>query len=127
MAPRVFVVDDEEDIRLALRVMLQGQGWTVEEASSGDEALDRCREGEVDILVLDHKMPGLSGMEVARILRSEGFRRPIVLYSAYLTPEIEGEAESLGLWAVAKEDVEELMNLLRDLAQEGRDGHRKVK
>jgi CheY-like chemotaxis protein len=70
-------------------------------------------------LILDHKMPGLAGIEVARILRGEGFRRPIILYSAYLTPQIEATAEELGVWAVAKEDVEELMDTLQDVTENG--------
>jgi CheY-like chemotaxis protein len=122
MTVTVLVVDDEEDVRLALRVMLQAQGWRAEEASNGEEALERCRRGGVDILVLDHKMPGLTGIEVARMLREDGYRAPIILYSAYLTPELEAEADSLGLWAIGKEHVEELMDTLRDFAG---NGHRK--
>jgi CheY-like chemotaxis protein len=116
MSFTVLVVDDEPDVRLALRAMLESQGWKVEEAATGEEALERCRRPGIDVVVLDHKMPGLTGMEVARILREEGFRKPIVIYSAYLTLDIEQEAEAMGLWGVAKEDVEELMGTLRDIS-----------
>lgn len=122
MTVTLLVVDDEEDVRLSLRVMLRRPGWRVWEADSGQEALERCRRGGVDVLILDHKMPGLAGIDVARILRGEEFRRPIILYSAYLTPQIEAIAEELGVWAVAKEDIEELMETLQDVTE---NGHRK--
>ena len=119
MTVTILVVDDEEDVRLSLRMMLRRPGWAIVEAASGEEALEMVRRGRVDVLILDHKMPGLAGIDVARILRGEGFRRPIILYSAYLTPQIEATAEELGVWAVAKEDVEELMDTLQDVTENG--------
>ena len=119
MTVTILVVDDEEDVRLSLNTMLRRMGWAVCEAASGEEALEVVRGRNVDILVLDHKMPGMAGIDVAKILRTEGFRRPIILYSAYLTPEIEKQAGDLSVWAVAKEDVEELMDTLKDLTENG--------
>jgi CheY-like chemotaxis protein len=108
----VLVTDDEPDIRLMLRTVLQARGWTVEEASSGDEAIARIERGGLDVVILDHKMPGLTGAETARKLRAHGVTTPIVLYSAYLTPEIEADAEAEGLEAVAKDDLPGLVALL---------------
>ena len=114
----LLVADDEPDIRLMLRTVLRAKGWKVEEASSGNEALELCREGgEFDAVVLDQKMPGLTGAETAQQLRSEGFGLPIILYSAYLTEEVESLARAVGIEAVAKEDLQGLIAALGRIAE----------
>lgn len=114
MRLRVLVVDDEPDVRLTLRTMLEDRDWVVDEVADGESALAYCERRQPDAVLLDHKMPGVSGMEVARTMRGNGVRSPIILYSAYLTPSLIREAESLGLWAVAKPDVDELIDVLED-------------
>jgi CheY-like chemotaxis protein len=114
----LLVADDEPDIRLMLRTVLRAQGWTVEEASSGSEALELCRAGgQFDAVVLDQKMPGLTGAETAQRLRAEGFTQPIILYSAYLTEEVEGLAREVGVEPVAKEDLQGLIAALARIAE----------
>lgn len=114
----LLVADDEPDIRLMLRTVLRTQGWKVEEASSGDEALARCQGGGLfDAVILDQKMPGLSGAETAQRLRAEGYVFPIILYSAYLTEEVEELAAAVGIQAVAKEDLQGLIRALGDIAE----------
>ena len=58
----VLVVDDHADLRLVLRLQLERRGWAVIEASSGTEALQRLEEREVDVVLLDHTLPGASGL-----------------------------------------------------------------
>ena len=108
----VLVTDDEADIRIILRTVLRARGWKVEEAETGEEAIARCALGGLDIVVLDHKMPGMTGAETAKRLRASGFTTPIVLYTAYLTNEIEQEAAAAGLRAIAKDDLQSLLSLL---------------
>ena len=113
----LLVADDEPDIRLMLRTVLRAKGWTVEEASSGIEALELYRAGgEFDAVVLDQKMPGLTGAETAQQLRAEGYVQPIILYSAYLTEEVERMARDVGIEAVAKEDLQGLITALARIA-----------
>ena len=109
----LLVADDEPDIRLMLRTVLRTQGWRVEEVSSGNEALERCQGGGTfDAVILDQKMPGLSGAETAQRLRADGHEFPIILYSAYLTEEVEALAADVGIQAVAKEDLQGLIRAL---------------
>ena len=61
---RVLVIDDEKDIRTALRRVLEYEGYTVFEAETGQAGLDRIAEGDLDAVLLDIKMPGMDGMEV---------------------------------------------------------------
>jgi CheY-like chemotaxis protein len=114
MSPRLLIVDDQEDIRLMLRILLEDQGWDTEQAWSGEEALAQGdRVARFDALVVDYKMPGIDGMEVARKFRETGFERPIIICSAYLTPEVEREAENLGAKTVTKSDLEQLVETVR--------------
>jgi CheY-like chemotaxis protein len=116
----LLVADDEPDIRLMLRTVLRTQGWKVEEASSGDEAIEKCHGGgQFDAAILDQKMPGLTGAQTAQQLRAEGYEFPIILYSAYLTEEVEALAADVGIQAVAKEDLQGLIRTLGSITGDG--------
>ena len=79
-ALRVLVVDDERAIRRFLRTSLTAHGYTVYEASSGQEALSAVIGDRPDLVILDLGLPDLSGIEVARQLR-EWTRIPIIVLS----------------------------------------------
>jgi CheY-like chemotaxis protein len=114
MTRSVLVVEDEPDVRFAIVTLLAGLGWEIVEAEDGERAIELVRTGAFDAIVLDHKLPGMQGMEVARTLRWGGYRGFIVIYSAYLTPSLEQEATELGAWAVGKPDLDELLDLLTE-------------
>jgi CheY-like chemotaxis protein len=82
----VLIVDDEPDVRLVARVILEAAGHDVEEASSGEEALDALGAGALpDVLLLDVRMPGIDGWEVLRRVRdADGTLRdlPVVIFTA---------------------------------------------
>lgn len=69
--PTVLVCDDEAVLRLLVRATLENGDYTVVEASDGDEALARSRSARPDVILLDMMMPGKSGSEVLRELRSD--------------------------------------------------------
>jgi len=79
-ALRVLVVDDERAIRRFLRTSLSAHGYTVYEASSGQEALSAVIGDRPDLIILDLGLPDLSGIEVARQLR-EWTKIPIIVLS----------------------------------------------
>lgn len=114
---RVLVVDDSPDIRFMLRVFLEDAGMDVEEAGSGPEALALLDGAErwPDALVLDHRMPGMTGVEVARELAGQGSDLPVVLFSAYLHPDLHAEARALGAVPVVKTDLGLLVEVLEGL------------
>jgi DNA-binding response OmpR family regulator len=109
----ILVVDDEPDIRTMLEVVLAAEGWAVEQAASGAEGLDAFRSNKPDIIVLDHRMPGLTGWDVACQLIEEGCDAPIVLFSAYLDADLRNRSEALGLTAVDKLDWHGLVETCR--------------
>lgn len=108
---RLLVVDDDEDVRQLIRLWL-GECWTIEEVASGEEALQRCRTQRYAAVVLDHRMPRMTGLEVARALRDRGDDTPIVLFSAYLDPAGADQARALGLIQVSKDDLPRLGEVL---------------
>ena len=114
-AQEILIVDDESDVRLTLWVLFEQRGWLVTEAVDGEGALAACRNEPAKIVVLDHRMPGMSGTQVARKLRESGHTGAIILYSAYLTPELEAEAEELDLTPIGKTDFDGLFSAMDDL------------
>lgn len=92
---RVLVVDDEPQIRRALRAGLERNGFTVLLAASGEEALDQAAERPPDIVVLDLAMPVLDGFDVCRQLR-EWTSVPIIVLSVREGERDKIEALNLG-------------------------------
>jgi len=115
---RVLVVDDERAVRDSLRRALELEGYEVELAADGAEALYRLESnGQPDAVILDVLMPGVDGLEVSRRLRSKGNTVPILM----LTARTEVESRVAGLDAGADDylakpfALEELLARLRAL------------
>jgi DNA-binding NtrC family response regulator len=68
MGTTVLIVDDEKNIRRTVRMVLEGEGYGVEEASSGEEALARLPDIAPDVVLLDLQLPGMSGLDVLEAL-----------------------------------------------------------
>ena len=67
---RILVVDDEPQLRRALKSTLSALGFTVADADRGEAALERVREEKFDLILLDINMPGISGLETCRAMRA---------------------------------------------------------
>jgi two-component system KDP operon response regulator KdpE len=70
-AGKILVVDDDPQIRRVMRVTLTGQGYEVDDARSGDAALEKLREQRFDLVLLDMNMPGMGGLETCHSIRSQ--------------------------------------------------------
>jgi PAS domain S-box-containing protein len=90
---RVLVVDDEPLVRTAMARVLERAGCSVVPCEGGAEALREfeARGGQVDVVVLDGMMPGMSGREVLRALRAKAPELPFVLVTGYAEPASEWE------------------------------------
>ncbi len=84
MSKRILVVDDEPDLIQVVRVTLQTKGYTVEDATDGQEALRKIERNRPDLVLLDLMMPVMSGLEVVRRLKKNEETRdiPIIVMSA---------------------------------------------
>jgi len=92
----VLVVDDEKNIRQTLAQALVPMGLHVETAVNGEEALQKVRDAEFDLMLLDLKMPGVDGMEVLRSLSDVRPEIRIIIITAYGTVKNAVEAIKLG-------------------------------
>src|SRR5262249_8851061 len=84
MSARILIVEDEEPLTLLLRYNLEAEGYEVEAVARGDEADNRLKERLPDLVMLDWMLPGLSGIELCRRLRSrpETKNLPIIMLTA---------------------------------------------
>jgi two-component system KDP operon response regulator KdpE len=67
---RILVIDDDPQIRRAMRTTLTGRGYQVSDARTGEEGLEQLRAGNYDLILLDLNMPGIGGIETCRQIRS---------------------------------------------------------
>ena len=84
---RLLVADDDEAVRLSLERTLTREGYEVVLAPDGQAALDRLRQGGVDLLLSDLKMPGLTGLELLRLARADAPDVDVILLTAFGTVE----------------------------------------
>jgi two-component system chemotaxis response regulator CheY len=119
-AATVLLVDDEPDIREIARLYLEMDGLLVNEAADGPRALERFVEFNPppmpSIVVLDNRMPGLTGIQVAEKMLSIYPEQVIVLFSAFLDRETQDAASAVGVTAcVSKTDIRRLPEIIRGL------------
>src|SRR4051794_11300523 len=96
MSTPILIVDDEPHVRLSFRTALETDGYAVEEAKDGQEALGHLERNAPPLVLLDLKMPGLGGMEMLRRLRDAGNAVPVVIITAHGTIPDSVEAMKLG-------------------------------
>ena len=81
MGTRILTVEDDERIRTSVRLALEDEGWTVEEAASGEDALDAFTREAADVVLIDIMLPGIDGFDVCRAIRRVS-DVPIVMVTA---------------------------------------------
>lgn len=120
---RTLIVDDEEDMRILLRATIEAanDGLVVAgEAADGEEGLARWREDRPDIVLLDNRMPRMTGIEVAERILAEAPDQTIVLFSAYLDDATRASALELGVReCLSKSDFARVPEVLRRCAAAG--------
>lgn len=97
-AARVLVIDDEEQIRRALRSVLQARAYEVEVAESAEEGIELTAEHTPDVIVLDLTLPGMSGFEACERLR-EWYHGPILVLSV-----LSSEADKIAVLDAGADD-----------------------
>jgi DNA-binding NarL/FixJ family response regulator len=119
---RVLLVDDEEDMRLVMRVGLNLANEdlvVVGEAADGESALALADALDPTIVVLDQRMPGLSGLETAAALLARRPGQRMMLCSAFLDDALRKQAHDAGVGrCIEKNEIPQLPELLRAMARE---------
>ena len=97
---RVLVIDDEPPIRLLCRVNLEAEGMDVLEASDGPTGLEKARNDEPDVILLDVMMPGLDGWQVAEELLDSDVTSAIPIVFLTARAEVRDRARGLDLGGI---------------------------
>ena len=98
MTDTILVVDDEPDLRLLVRMTLEGNGYEVAEASTAAEAIIQAMSVRPGLILLDIRLPDSEGFEVLRTLKAtpELAETPVVMMSAHSSPPTLRKAEVIG-------------------------------
>jgi CheY-like chemotaxis protein len=118
----ILVVEDYDDVRQMLKILLESEDFCVLEASSGAEALKILKRGHPDVILMDLALPGIDGFEtIRRIRKIDGFQNtPIVILSAFSGPSIYETACRAGTDLVMTKpvDFDELALLLESVFED---------
>jgi CheY-like chemotaxis protein len=97
--PRVLVVDDHPDLRLALCDTLAAEGYAVSEAADGEQALELLEQQPFDAAIVDIRMPVLDGFGLLERMGEEHIHCPVVLTSVVADAPARRRGQSLGMFA----------------------------
>jgi DNA-binding response OmpR family regulator len=116
---KILVVDDEESIRELYRAELADEGYEVDLAADGREALRRLDAFRPDLVTLDIKMPGIDGIEVLRRIREKNATIPVILVSAFGEFKQDFNTWASDAYIVKSHDPTELKETVRKLLEAG--------
>ena len=83
MTACVLVIDDEKNIRRTLRMVLEGEGYEVDEAGTAEDGIARVVAGGIDLVILDVRLPGMNGLDALEKLRTLDSELPILMISGH--------------------------------------------
>jgi two-component system nitrogen regulation response regulator GlnG len=95
---KVLIIDDDKDLRYSLRRALAGQGHNVIEADSGESGVALAKREQPDVILLDNRMSGISGIETLQMLRGAQPQAMVILMTAFGTTQTAIEAMKFGAY-----------------------------
>jgi FixJ family two-component response regulator len=118
--PTVYVVDDDADVLISLRFLLETDGFAVRTFRNGSALLNAVRSTGVDCFVIDYKMPDINGIDLASRLRNRDIAAPIILITGYPDENISARAAAAGVRHVLQKPLleESLVSRIRGAIQE---------
>lgn len=113
----LLVVDDEENIRILYKRALEDEGYNVILAENGKETLEKIDKENIDLVVLDIKLPDINGMEILKIIAKKEKHIPVLLNSAY-----SGYVEDYHSWIaedyiIKTSDISVLTNKVKEILE----------
>ena len=113
----ILVVDDEQNMRSTLAEILAESGYSTRTASTGEEAVELCRQLTFRLVLMDVRMQGIDGFEAFRRIRHHCKRSQIALMSAYADDELEGEALRAGVRVCLRKplEIDVVMSLITEV------------
>ncbi|MBY6086745.1 response regulator [Priestia flexa] len=116
LTEKILIVDDQYGIRILLTEVLQKEGYQTFQAANGFQAIDIAKEQQLDLVLLDMKIPGMDGIEILKRLKGYDKTIKVIIMTAYGELDMIQEAKDLGaLTHFAKPfDIDEIRQVVRE-------------
>ncbi len=112
---KVLVVDDEENIRFLFKEELEEEGYMVDIASNGFDAIEKVKSSKYDVIVMDIKMPGMDGIQALNEIKNMIKDQPVILCSAYGEFKQDFSSWISDAYVVKSADTSELKQTIKNI------------
>ncbi|MCX8110443.1 MAG: response regulator [Syntrophorhabdaceae bacterium] len=112
---KILIVDDEENIRILFKEELEEEGYKIDLASNGYEALEKIKKSPFDLVVLDIKMPGMDGIQTLNEIKKINKDQHVILCSAYGEFKQDFSSWISDAYVVKSADTEELKSTIKSI------------
>ena len=102
---RILVVEDEVEVSRALAEMLEHLGYSPVVCQSAEEAFNLFQTQPFDLLLVDYRMPGMTGLDLVLMLREESFKVPVIIVTGHPATQDRITSKDLGVFAILKKPV----------------------
>jgi len=96
MKPIIYIVDDDDSIRRAMKRLFRSVGMDAQVYASAQEFLDSKHRNHNACMIVDIRMPGMSGLELQEVLLARGFQLPVIFITGFDSPETRDQAKEAG-------------------------------
>ncbi len=119
---QILIVDDDHQLRQSFERLLSAEGYAVRTASTGEAGVEMVRESLPDLVVMDVRMPGISGLEAYAAMREIEPRLPVIIMTAHGTTETAIEATRMGAfdYVLKPFDIPDILKLIEKGLSAGR-------
>jgi len=108
---KLLLVDDEDAFRLALEAAMIDSGYVVKSCDSGETAINLLRSSNFDVVILDYRMPGISGLNVLQWMNEQKMDTPVIMLTAAGSENIAVEAMKFGAYDYFAKDTIDIFHL----------------
>ena len=112
---KILVVDDEENIRFLFKEELEVEGYSVEIAANGHEAIKKAKMTKYDVIVMDIKMPGMDGIQALNEIKNFNKEQMVILCSAYGEFKQDFTSWISDAYVVKSADTSELKQTIKNM------------
>lgn len=118
----ILIIDDDDQLRKSFERLLKEEGYHVMSAASGEEGLDVLNENMPDLVILDVRLPGMTGLETFNLIHQIEPKLPAIIMTAFGTTETAIEATKLGAfdYILKPFEIPDMLNVIRQALEAGR-------
>lgn len=113
---KILIVDDDENIRKTMRTILEDEGYTVDEATNGNEAIELTKQTAYNIALLDIRLPDMEGIELLELLKDPVPKTRKIMITGY--PSMQNAITALNkkadAYLIKPVDIEKLLNIVKE-------------